>query len=87
MCFDKDSLYLARYALGSYNLPYITDNNLDKVICDMCPEPTYEEILSLIDMLDSEDASVVQLGVKMLTGFNVEKYKLTFRLILYTRSN
>jgi hypothetical protein len=53
----------------------------------MCPEPTYEEMLSLLDMLNSEDASIVQLGVKMITGFNVEKYRLTFRLILYTRKN
>lgn len=86
-CFGKDSVYLAKYVYGDYNLPYITDNNLDIVICGMCPEPTYDEIVSLIDMLNSEDASVVQLGVKMLTGFNVEKYKLTFKLILYTRSN
>ncbi|MBO7693462.1 MAG: hypothetical protein J6T10_12600 [Methanobrevibacter sp.] len=85
--FDKDSVYLAKYADGEYTVPYITDNELDKIICGMCPEPTYDEVTSLIDMLNSEDASVVQLGVKMLTGFNVEKYKLTFKLILYTRSN
>lgn len=85
--FDKDSVYLAKYADGEYTVPYITDNELDKIICGMCPEPTYEEIISLVDMLNSEDAAVVQLGVKMLTGFNVEKYKLTFKLILYTRSN
>jgi hypothetical protein len=85
--YGKDSVYWAKYADGEYTLPFITDNELDKVICGMCPEPTYEEICSLIDMLNSEDASVVQLGVKMITGFNVEKYKLTFKLILYTRQN
>ena len=53
----------------------------------MCPEPTYEEFLSIIDMLNSDDASIVQLGIKMLVGYNVEKYKLSFRLILQTRTN
>lgn len=53
----------------------------------MCPEPTYEEFVSILDMLDSQDASVVQLGTKMIAGYNVDKYKLSMRLILTTRSN
>lgn len=85
--YGKDTVYLAKYADGDYTLPYITDNELDKAICGMCPEPTYDEIMSVIDMLNSDDASIVQLGVKLITGFNVEKYKMTFKLILYTRSN
>ena len=85
--FTKDSLYLAKYASGEYTVPYITDNDLDKICCSMCPEPTYDEFLSIIDMLNSADASVVQLGIKMLAGYNVEKYKLSFRLILCTRRN
>lgn len=85
--FEKDSIYLAKYALGEYTLPYITDNDLDKICCNMCPDPTYEEFLSIIDMLNSDDASVVQLGIKMLAGYNIEKYKLSFRLILCTRKN
>ena len=85
--FDKDSLYIVKYINGEYTVPFITDNDLDKICCSMCPEPTYEEFLSIIDMLNSDDASVVQLGVKMLTGYNIDKYKLSFRLILCTRKN
>lgn len=85
--FDKNSLYLAKYATGEYTLPYITDKDLDKICCNMCPDPTYDEFMSIIDMLNSDDASVVQLGVKMLAGYNIEKYKLSFRLILCTRRN
>ena len=85
--YEKDSLYLAKYATGEYTVPYIIDTDLDKICCSMCPEPTYEEFLSIIDMLNSDDASVVQLGVKMLAGYNVDKYKLSFRLILCTRKN
>ena len=85
--YSKDSLYLAKYVNGEYTVPYITDTDLDKICCSMCPEPTYDEFLSIVDMLNSEDASVVQLGIKMLTGYNVEKYKLSFRLILCTRRN
>lgn len=85
--YAKDSLYLAKYASGEYTVPYITDTDLDKICCSMCPEPTYDEFLSIVDMLNSADASVVQLGIKMLAGYNVEKYKLSFRLILCTRRN
>ena len=85
--YTKQSVYLAKYACGEYTLPYITDKELDKIICTMCPEPTYDEMMSLVDMLNSEDASIVQLALKMIAGYNVDKYKLTFRLILYTRTN
>ena len=85
--YTKDSLYLAKYADGTYTKPYITDEQLDKIICNMCPEPTYDEFISILDMLNSEDASVVQLGVKMIAGYNVDKYKLSMSLILQTRSN
>lgn len=85
--FEKDSVYLAKYATGEYNIPYITDSDLDKICCNMCPDPTYDEFLSIVDMLNSDDASVVQLGIKMLAGYNIEKYKLSFRLILCTRKN
>lgn len=78
---------MAKYLDGQYTKPFVTDVQLDKIICEMCPEPTYEEFNSVLDMLNSEDASVVQLGVKMLTGYNVEKYKLSMRLILLTRRN
>lgn len=85
--FEKDSLYLLKYVTGEYTVPFITDKDLDKIICDMCSDITYDELLSIIDMLDSEDASVVQLGMKALQAYNVEKYKLTLRLILMTRIN
>lgn len=85
--YEKDSIYLAKYINGEYTVPYIIDNDLDKICCSMCPDPTYDEFMSIIDMLNSDDASVVQLGVKMLAGYNVEKYKLSFKLILCTRRN
>lgn len=84
--YVKDSLYLAKYISGEYTVPFITDNDLDKICCSMCPEPTYDEFISIIDMLNSDDTSVVQLGIKLLSGYNVEKYKLSFRLILQTRN-
>lgn len=85
--YTKESLYLAKYADGIYTKPFITDKELDKIICKMCPEPTYDEFESILEMLNSEDASIVQLGVKMITGYNVDKYKLSMRLILCTRLN
>lgn len=85
--YSKESVYLAKYADGVYTKPFITDKELDKIICKMCPEPTYEEFESILEMLNSEDASIVQLGVKMIAGYNVDKYKLSMRLVLCTRLN
>ena len=85
--FSKDSVYLIKYVLGEYTVPFITDCDLDKIICNMCPDMTYDELLSIVDMLNSEDAAVVQLGMKALQAYNVEKYRLTLRLILMTRLN
>lgn len=85
--FLKDNVYLMKYATGEYTVPYITDRDLDKIICNMCPDLTYDELLSIVDMINSEDASVVQLGMKALSAYNVEKYRLTLRLILMTRHN
>ena len=85
--YNKDNVYLAKYATGEYTLNYITDNDLDKLVSNICPEPTYDELESVLDMLNSEDAATVQLGVRMIQGYNVDKYKMTMRLILCTRSN
>ena len=85
--FTKDNVYLMKYATGEYTVPYITDCDLDKIICNMCPDMTYDELLSIVDMINSEDAAVVQLGMKALAAYNVEKYRLTLRLILMTRKN
>ena len=84
--YEKDSMYFGKYTDGTYTIKYITDNTLDKIVNGMCPEPTYEELDSIIDMLNSEDAATAQLGVKLLQGYNVNDYKLSLRLILCTRS-
>lgn len=85
--YEKDCMYLGKYSDGTYTKQYITDNDLDKIINTMCPEPTFEELSSVVDMLNSEDAATVQLGVKMIQGYNTNEYKLSLRLILCTRCN
>lgn len=84
--YNKDSMYLGKYTDGTYTLNYITDNDLDKIVNTMCPEPTYEELESVIEMLNSDDAATAQLGVKLLQGYNINDYKLSLRLILCTRA-
>ena len=85
--FNEKNLWIKKYDLGEYTLDYITDINLDKIISNMCPDFTVNELESILEMLNSEDAAVVQLGVKTLQAYNIEKYKMTLRLILCSRSN
>lgn len=84
--FNDKNMWIKRYDEGIYTLDYITDINLDKIINDMCPDFTVSEIESIIEMLNSEDTAVVQLGVKTLQAYNISKYKMTLRLILCSRS-
>jgi len=85
--FDKKNLWLAKYAEKEYTLNWITDSNLDKIINNMSDDLTYETLISILDMLNSVDTSVVQLGVKTLQSFNIDKYKLSCRLLLCSRDN
>lgn len=86
MLLDKTNNYIFKWMNGDYTQSFITDENLDKQLNELCPEPTVEELNSIVEMLDSDDDSVVKLGTKMLSGYNVTKYPLTFRLILLTRN-
>lgn len=86
MVLDKTNNYIFKWMNGDYTQSFITDENLDKQLNELCPEPTAEELNSIVEMLDSDDDNVVKLGTKMLSGYNVTKYPLTFRLILLSRN-
>lgn len=65
----------------------IQDVDLDKAINTTFDTLTAEDLESICAMLDSPDRTTQGLGLKMLTGFNVQKTPLTLRTILGTRSH
>lgn len=64
----------------------ITDDMLDKHINSRFDKLTKEDVDYICEMLDSQDESVRDMGLKMLTGFNVHETPVTVRIMLGTRS-
>lgn len=65
--------------------PIISDKELNDIVCKSMPEITEEEVLSIKDMLESRDASVAGLGLKMLGSYNLDCYKRSLGLIIKRR--
>lgn len=63
----------------------IQDIDLDKAINTTFDTLTAEDLESICTMLDSPDRTTQGLGLKMLTGFNVQDTPLTLRTVLGTR--
>lgn len=80
--FNDKTIWYYKYISGEYTLPLIKDDCLDKLCCKMCPEPTFEELVQISDMLESQDDSTAELGFKMLTGYDIAKYRLSMRVLL-----
>lgn len=79
--------FIENYNNGTYKVPFILDSNLDSQINSILPDPTLDELLAIKDMLHSSDSSIMKLATKMIGGFNISKFPLTFRLLLYESYN
>lgn len=60
-------------------------DDLDKEISQKLESLTLEDIESINDMLGSSDSSTVDLGLKMLTAYNVLEFPGTIRFLLGTK--
>lgn len=79
--------FIENYNNGTYKVPFILDNELDSQINAMLPDPTLDEVLAIKDMLNSTDSSIIKLAIRMIAGFNISKFPLTFRLLLHECGN
>ena len=68
---NKNLKYVLEIAYNNYNKPIITDDMLDLEVSKTLTTMTESDIDSIDAMLASRDASVVELGLKTLCGFNV----------------
>lgn len=73
---------LIKYYKGEYNKPFILTEDLISMINDSLPIPTKEELISIQDMLASPDDDTVRLGIKILSSYDVEKWKLSILTLL-----
>lgn len=73
--------------LGKYTKPIITDTMLDLEISKSLPTISESDIDSIDSMLNSTDQSVVEMGLKLLTGFNVFETPTIIKTLLYKHWN
>lgn len=63
----------------------ITDKMLDEFVNKKFDVLTKDDVDSICDMLDSDDDAIRGMGLKMLTGFNVQETPVTVRIMLGIR--
>lgn len=78
---EKDEL-LYLYTIGAIKKPFITDFDLDKTISSKLSEITWDDIVSIREMLTSSNHDSNALGLKLLAGFNVYSYPRTICTLL-----
>lgn len=64
----------------------VTDDVLDNTINKNFESITEDDLTAIEDMLDSDDKGTVAIGLKMLSGYNINEVPLTINLILSLRS-
>lgn len=60
----------------------ISDTDLDAMINGNCETLDEESLMSIQDMLQSTDSTVVGMGLKLLTNYNVDQYRATIKVML-----
>ena len=84
-CFSKDTGDDVENIMNGTYTNLITDEELDHAVNQNFDLITEEDITSICEMLDSPDTSTQGLGLKMLSGYNVQATPLTIRTMLGIR--
>ena len=70
------------------NISIITETQLDKFVNSYLPILNENDVKNIIDMLSSDDQNIVGLGIKVLSGYNVNATPYTiFTILVYTISH
>lgn len=70
------------YNMGYFNVPFITDKSLEQCISNNLTSMTFEDVLSIKDMLQSDNEDVVKLGLKILPSYNIWEIPNTIKILL-----
>lgn len=84
---NRENSFVIDVLFGKYTKPIITDTMLDLEISKSLPIISESDIDSIDSMLGSTDQSVVEMGLKLLTGFNVFETPTIIKTLLYKHWN
>lgn len=86
-CVDKQNLCWVDAYNNKFTKPIITDNMLDIKLSQSFPTMTENDVEQIDSMLQSSDASVQELGLKMLTGFNIFETPTLIKVMIFKNYN
>lgn len=66
---------------------FIVDSDLNRLVNEYLPDPTLDELLAIKDMINSSDRNIIKLGALMASGYNINKWLLTFQCLLGLNKN
>lgn len=84
LCYAPSRVYtiLSNIVNGIFPNP-VKDKDLDSIINNTMENMTIDDVDLLFDMLNSTDMATMELGLKMLVGYNINDIPVTVRLLLY----
>lgn len=86
-CIYDDTETIKKFNDQIYTQPFILDNDLDKIINTNLSDPILQELVTISEMLQSSDNSIVKMGILMVSGYNLNKWLLTFRVLMGYNTN
>lgn len=73
---------LLNFLNKTYKKPFILDEDLDKIVNKSLPDPTFDDLKTMLSLLQSPDSDTIKLGSLMAAGYNITKWPLTFTVLL-----
>lgn len=86
-CVEKSNLCWIDAYNNKFTKPIITDNMLDIKLSQSFPTMTENDVEQIDSMLQSSDTSVQELGLKMLTGFNIFETSTLIKVLIFKNYN
>lgn len=86
-CVEKSNLCWIDAYNNKFTKPIITDNMLDIKLSQSFPTMTENDVEQIDSMLQSSDTSVQELGLKMLTGFNIFETSTLIKTLIFKNYN
>lgn len=82
-CYSKSSLTTAVSIALEYNKPLIYEADLDKIISKDLEKLDDESLMSIFEMMSSQDETSIELGCKLLASYDIYETKLASAMLLF----
>lgn len=82
-CYSKSALTTAISIAFEYNKPLIYEADLDKIISKDLEKLDDESLMSIFEMMNSQDETSIELGCKLLASYDVYETTLASAMLLF----